>query len=118
MSTSENGHADMDRAEQYKGIFDSVGDLTDSSSCFISGTYHDGPKLANCLIRTQLKVLNFMRCLSTWKITKIMKIYPKRENRQKMSKFEILRIEFAWCGNCSHTLWEYFAHYDAFPTAI
>ena len=37
---------------------------------------------------------------------------------KKTSTIEFLRIEFAWCGNCSHTLWEYFAHYDAFPSAI
>ena len=42
----------------------------------------------------------------------------KTWNRQKRSKLEILRIECAWCGNCSHTLWEYFAHIYAFPTAI
>ena len=49
-------------------------------------------------------VLNFVRCLSTWKIMKLVKICRTCEIRQQISKFEFLRIELAWCGNCSHTL--------------
>ena len=45
--------------------------------------FHTASKARMGFQTTTFQVLNFMRCLSTWKIMKIVKIYRKCEIRQK-----------------------------------